>query len=176
MHQGEKKKKKRKHYALGSSQAAHFVSVTSLSTMQTLQGHVPGALLGALSPAAPQLKPPNEFIGAAGAEAGRGSSQEAHFVFAGSLSTIQTLHVHVPGAFVGALSPAADQLKPPVVGAAGFGGSDIAVGAVMVVPLWTFIPAASPLKPVDAGFAPKTNANVGSEDESATKAAPRSLT
>lgn len=145
--------------------------------MQTLQGHVPGALLGALSPAAPQLNPPNEFIGAAGAEAGRGSSQEAHFVFAGLLSTIQTLHVHVPGAFVGALSPAADQLKPPVVvGAAGFEGSDIAAGAVMVVPSWAFIPATSPLKPVDAGFAPKTNAKVGSEDESATKAAPRSLT
>lgn len=146
----------------------------------------------------------------AGAEAGRGPSQETHFIFAGSLSTIQSPHFHVPGAFVGALSPVADQLKPPV-GSAGFVGPGIAAGAVVVVPfvaadsgrgssqalhlvladlllieqrghfhessvfIGAFIPAASQLKPVDAGFAPKTNANVGSEDESATKAAPRSL-
>jgi hypothetical protein len=123
---------------------------------------------------------------------------------------MQTLHFHVPRAFVGAFRPEADQLKPPV-GAADFVDPDIAVGAVVAVPfvaadsgrgsshalhlvlaellliiqtghfhesaafIGAFIPAASQLKPVDAGFAPKTNANVGSEDESATKAAPRSL-
>lgn len=182
-------------------------------TMQTLQVHVPGALLGALSPAAPQLKPPDGFVAAAGAEAGRGSSQEAHFVFIAPLSTMQTLHVHVPGAFVGALSPAADQSKPPV-GPAGLRDSDIAAGTLEVVPfvaedsgrgsshathlvlaeslliiqtshfheplgafMRDFIPAASQLKPVEleAGFAPKANANVGSKDESAAKAALRSL-
>ena len=123
---------------------------------------------------------------------------------------MQTLHFHAPGAFVGALSPEADQLKPPV-GAAGFMDSDTAAGAVVVVAfvaadsgrgssqaphlvlaellsiiqtghfhesatfIGAFIPAASQLKPVEAGFAPKTNENVGSKDESATKAAPRSL-
>lgn len=182
--------------------------------MQALQLHVPGALVGGLSPAAPQLNPPDGSVGAAppvaGAEAGRGSSQETHFAFAGSLSTKQTWHFHVPGAFVGALSPAADQLKLPI-GANGFKDPDIAGGAVVVVPfvaadsgrgsshaphvvlaeslliiqtghfhesaafIGAFIPAASQLKPVDGGFAPKTNANVGSEDESATTAAPRSL-
>jgi hypothetical protein len=127
-----------------------------------------------------------------------------------SLFTMQTLHFHVPGAFVGASSPAADQLKLPV-GAAGFEDPDIPAGAVAVVPFLAadsgrgsshaphlvlaellliiqtghfhesvaftgaFIPAAPQLKPVDAGFVPKTNANVGSEDESATKAESRSL-
>jgi hypothetical protein len=209
MDRGEKKENI-PPYALGSSQATHFALVTSLSRLQTLQVHVPGALLGALSPAAPQLNPPDRFVGAVPPEAGRGSSQETHFVFAGSLSTIQTPHFHVPGAFVGALSPAADQLKPSV-GTAAFEDPDIAAGAVVVVPfvaadsgrgsshalhlvladllliiqtghfhesaafIGAFIPAASQLKPVDASFAPKTNANVGSEDESATKAALRSL-
>jgi len=180
--------------------------------MQTLHVHVPGALLGALSPAASQLKPPDEFVVAVGADAGRGSSQEAHFVFTASLSTMQTLHDHVPGAFVGALSPAAAQSKTPV-GAAGLSDSDIAAGTAVVLPFVAedsgrgsshathlvlaeslltiqtshfheplgafggFIPAASQLKPaeLEAGFAPRVNANVGSEDESATKAALRSL-
>jgi hypothetical protein len=39
----------------------------------------------------------------------------------------------------------------------------------------SFIPAASQLKPVEAGFAPKMNGKVGREDESATKATLRSL-
>jgi hypothetical protein len=214
MDRGERKKNI-SPYDLGSSQATHFVLVTSLFNMQTVQVHVPGGLLGALSPAAPQLNTPDGFVGAvppvAGAEAGRGSSQEAHFAFEGSLSTIQTSHFHVPGAFVGALTPAADQLKLPV-GAAGFENPDIAVGAVVLAVLFVaadsgrgsshalhlvladlllsiqtghfhesadfvgaFIPAASQLKPVDAGFAPMTNVNVGSENGSAAKAAPRSL-
>jgi len=128
MHQG---KEKPSPYALGSSQETHFVLVTSLSTMQTLQLHVPGALVGALSPAAVQLKPPDGFVGfgssapgavppRVGAESGRGS-QETHFILSGSLSTMQVLHPHVPGAFDGALSPAAAQLKPPM-------------GAAVVVP------------------------------------------
>jgi len=115
----------------GSSQEAHFVLVASLSTMQTLQAHVPGAFVSTLSPAAPQLNPPDGTTGGlgsadpaveAGAESGRGSSQEAHLVLVPSLSTMQTLHDHVPGAFVGTLSPATVQLKPPV-NAAGLGGS-----------------------------------------------------
>ena len=176
--------------------------------MQTLQAHVPGALVGALTPAAAQLKPPNVDFGSsgpaavAGAESGRGSSQEAHFVLAESLSTMQTLHVHVPGAFVGALTPAAAQLKPPM-GAVGLGGSDIvpldadsgrgsshethlALATSLlsmhrphvhepIAFIGGFIPAASQLKPVEAGFAPKMNANVGREDESATKATLRSF-
>lgn len=179
--------------------------------MQTLQVQVPGALLGAFIPAAPQLNPPDGFVGAVlpavGAEASRGSSQEAHFVFAESLSTIQTSHFQVPGAFVGALSPAADQSKPPV-GAAGFEDPTGAVGVVLFVAadsgrgsshalhlvlvellliiqtehfhesvafIGAFVPAASQLKPVDAGLAPKTKAKVGSKDESVTNATPRSL-
>jgi hypothetical protein len=151
---GWKKKKKTSPYALGSSQAAHFALVSSLSTMQTLHFHVPGALVGALSPAADQLKPP---VGAAGfedpdiaagavvvpfvaADSGRGSSHAPHLVLTELLLIIQTGHFHESAAFIGAFTPAAPQLKP-----------------------------------VDAGFAPKTNANVGSEDESATKAAARSL-
>jgi len=196
-----------------------------LSTIQTLQVHVPGAFIGIFSPAAAQLKPPDSIVVAGGssaaavstsgvsffgarAESGRGSSQETHFVLVASLSTIQTLHVHVPGAFVGALSPAAAQLKPPA-GAAGLGRSGIAAGAVaapfiaesargsshemhldlaaslstMQVPhvqepaalVGRFIPAPSQLKPTEAGFAPKVNANVGREDVSAVKAALRSL-
>jgi len=199
-----------------------------LSTIQTLQVHVPGAFIGIFSPAAAQLKPPDgiviaglgssaaavsagavSFFGArAGAESSRGSSQETHFVLMASLSTIQTLHVHVPGAFVGALSPAAAQLKPPA-GAAGLGSSGIVAGAVaapfiaesargsshemhldwaaslstMQVPhvqepaalAGRFIPAPSQLKPTEAGFAPKVNANVGREDGSAVKAVLRSL-
>jgi len=156
MHQGERKKKKTSPYALGSSQAAHFVLVTSLSSIQTLHFHVPGAFVGALIPAADQLKPP---LGAAGfenpdiaagasmvvgpfvaADSGRGSSHAPHLVLSELLLIIQTGHFHESAAFIGA-----------------------------------FIPAAPQLKPVDAGLAPKTNANVGSEDESATKAAPRSL-
>jgi hypothetical protein len=152
----KEEKKKTSPYALGSSQAAHFALVTSLSTMQTLHFHVPGAFVGALSPEADQLKPP---VGAAGfedpniaadavvvvvpfvaADSGRGSSHALHLVLAELLLIIQTGHFHESAAFIGA-----------------------------------FIPAASQLKPVDAGFAPKINANVGSEDESATKAAPRSL-
>jgi len=49
-----------------------------------------------------------------------GSSQDIHFVFVASLSTIQTLQVHAPGGFIGILSPAAAQLKPPE-GIAGLG-------------------------------------------------------
>jgi hypothetical protein len=150
------KKKKASPYALGSSQEAHFVIAGSLSTIQSLQFHVPGAFIGTLSPAADQLKPP---VGAAGfedpdiaagavavvvpfvaADSGRGSSHVLHLVLAELLLIIQTGHFHESAAFIGA-----------------------------------FIPAASQLKPVDAGFAPKSNANVGSEDESATKAASRSL-
>jgi hypothetical protein len=156
MHQGERKKeKKTSPYALGSSQAAHFALVRSLFTMQTLHFHVPGAFVGALSPAADQLKPP---VGAAGfedpdiaagavvavpfvaADSGRGSSHAPHLVLAELLLIIQTEHFHESAGFIGA-----------------------------------FIPAAPQLKPVEAGFASKTNANVGSEDESATKAAARSL-
>jgi hypothetical protein len=133
--------------------------------MHTLQVHVPGAFVGALAPAAAQLKP---TVGATGGslggsspavdvptEFGRGSSQEAHLDLAASLSTMQTLHVHVPGAFVGALSPAPAQLKPTVGAAGGLGGSDTASGP--------------------AGFAPRVNANVGSEDESEIQATSRSL-
>ena len=102
----------------------------SLSAIQTLQVHVPGAFVGTLSPAAAQLKPPE---GSASSEesAGRGPSQETHLALAASLSTMQTVHVHVPGAFVGALIPAAAQLKPSV-GAAGFGSSDTVAGTVVV--------------------------------------------
>jgi hypothetical protein len=150
------KKRKTSPYALGSSQAAHFVLVISLSTMQTLHFHVPGAFVGASSPAADQLKPP---VGAAGledpdiaagvvvvvvpfvaADSGRGSSHAPHLVLTELLLIIQTGHFHESVDFIGA-----------------------------------FIPAAPQLKPVEAGFAPNTNANIGSEDESATKAAPRSL-
>lgn len=151
-----KERKKTLPYALGSSQAAHFVLVISLFTMQTLHFHVPGAFVGALSPAADQLKLP---VGAAGfedpdipagavvvvvsfvaADSGRGSSHAPHLVLPELLLIIQTGHFHESAAFIGA-----------------------------------FIPAAPQSKPVDAGFVPKTNVNVGSEDESATKAAPRSL-
>lgn len=134
----ERKKKKALPYALGSSQAAHFVLVISLFTMQTLQAHVPGALLGALSPAASQLNPPDGFPGAVppAADSGRGSSHAAHLVWAELLLIIQTGHCHESAAF---------------------------------------IPRASQLKPEDTGFTPKTNANVGSEDESAAEAASRSL-
>lgn len=108
-------------------------------TMQTLQAHVPGALVGALTPAAAQLKPP---VGAAafGADSGRGSLHDTHLALEASLLTMQTPHDHEPTAFVGG-----------------------------------FIPAASQLKPVEAGFAPKVNANVGREYESVTKASLRSL-
>lgn len=216
----QKRKEKRHHpYALGSSQETHFVLVASLSTMQTLQLHVPGAFVGNLSPAAAQLNPPNGTTGGlgssdvdveeAGAVLGRGSSQEAHLVLVASLSTMQIRHVHVPGAFVGTLSPAAAQLKLPV-GAAGLGGSGTAIDTVDVpfevesgrgsshethlvleASLLTmhtpqvhepaaftggFVPAASQLKPTEAGLAPNVNVNVGREDDSAAKAAPRSLT
>lgn len=149
----KEKKNKTFPYALGSSQAAHFALVTSLSTLQTLHVHVPGALLGTLSPAADQLKPPVGVAGlegpdvAAGAaaafvalDAGRGSSHALHLVLAELLLIIQTGQFHESAAFKGA-----------------------------------FIPTASQLKPVDAGFAPMANAKVGSKDESATKAALRSL-
>jgi hypothetical protein len=188
--------------------------------MHSLQVHVPGAFVGTLSPAAAQLKPlegttggfrgSSPTVGAVlvVAESGRGSSQETHLVLAASLSTMQTLHVHVPGAFIGALSPAAAQLKP-AVGATGLGGSDTASGPVLfgikscrgsshethftlAESLGTkqpphihdpgaftgcFIPAASQLKLVGAGadLAPKVNANVGRDVESASEAAPRSL-
>jgi hypothetical protein len=215
----KRKEKRHRPYALGSSQETHFVLVASLSTMQTLQVHVPGAFVGNLSPAAAQLNPPNGAIGSlgssgvdvepeAGAVLGRGSSQEAHLVLVASLSTMQTRHVHVPGAFVGSLSPAAAQLKPPV-GAAGLGGSGTAkdtvdvpfemesgrgsshethlVLAASLLTMQTpqvhepaaftggFVPAASQLKPTEAGLAPNVNVNVGREDDSAAKAAPRSL-
>ena len=145
----------------------------------------------------------------AGAESGCGSPQETHFILSELLSSMQTLHDHVPGAFVGTFSPAAPQLKPPV-GTAGLEDSDIAAGPVVVpfvadsgrgsshdthlvlaASLLTeqrphvhepmafvggFIPAAFQLKPAEAGFAPKMNPNVGREDDSATKATPRSLT
>jgi len=149
---------------LGSSQEAHFVLAPSLSTMQTLQLHVPGAFVGTLRPAAAQLNPPDGTTGGLGlgscsgtaveagaAALGRGSSQEAHFVLVASLSTMQTLHDHVPGAFVGILSPAAAQLKLPV-GAAGLGGLG-----------------------TEAGFVPNVNVNVGREDDTAAKAVLRSL-
>jgi len=121
--------------------------------MQTLHDHVPGAFVGALIPAAAQLKPPVGTAGledsdiAAGtvevpfvADSGRGSSQDTHLALAASLLTIQTPHVQEPMAFVGG-----------------------------------FIPAASQLNPAEVGFAPKMNVNVGREYESATKATPRSL-
>ena len=235
MHQG--RKEKQSPYALGSSHETHFILVASLFNMQTLQVHVPGALVGALIPAAAQLKPPDVFVGfgssvppgagtesgrgssapvaghlkppdelfvdfgssvpgaaAEGAESTRGSSQAAHFVLAESLFSMQTLHVHVPGAFVGAFTPAAAQLKPPV-GAAAFvadsgRGSSHETHLVLAASLLTmqtphvheptasiggFIPAASQLKPVEADFAPNVKANVGSEYESATEATLRSL-
>ena len=223
MRQGKEKKKKPSTYILDSSQDTHFVWVASLFTMQTLQAHVPAAFVGGFIPAAAQLKPPEGIIvlgssvlaatvGAvsfgAGAESGRGSSQETHLILAVSLSTMQTVHLHVPGVFVGSFIPAAAQLKP-TVGAAGFGDSDTAEGRVvvpfvaesgrgsshethlaLVASLLTmqtphvhepvtltgvFIPAASQLKPEEAGFAPKVNAKVGREDKSAAKAALRSL-
>lgn len=46
---------------------------------------------------------------------------------------MQTLHAHVPGAFVGIFIPAAAQLKPLVVGAVGLKGSDTAAGATPFV-------------------------------------------
>lgn len=62
-----------------------------------------------------------------------GSSQEIHLVLVGSLSTMQTLQVHVPAAFVGTFTPAAAQLNPPD-GATGLGGSGIAAtGAELFV-------------------------------------------
>jgi hypothetical protein len=151
----KEEEKKTSPYALGSSQAAHFDLVASLSTMQTLHFHAPGVFVGALSPEADQLKPPvgaanfedpNIVVGAVvvvsfvAADSGRGSSHALHLVLAELLLIIQTGHFHESAAFIGA-----------------------------------FIPAASQLKPVDAGFAPKANANVGSKDESATKDASRSL-
>ena len=106
--------------------------MASLSTIQTLQVHVPAAFVGTFSPAAAQLKPPEDTAGSGAVELeGRGSSQETHLTMAASLSTMQTLHVHVPGAFVGALIPAAAQLKPPV-GTAGLGSSDEAAGTAVV--------------------------------------------
>ena len=185
--------------------------------MHTLQVHVPGVFVGALAPAAAQLKPTEGATGGSlggsspavdvPTEFGRGSSQEAHLDLVASLSTMQTLHVHVPGAFVGALRPAPAQLKPTVGAAGGLGGSDTASGPAvfdvdsgrgssqqthltLAASLSTiqaphfhdpaaftggFIDAASQLKPVDAGFAPRVNANVGSEDESEIKATSRSL-
>jgi len=110
--------------------------------MQTLQAHVPGALVGALSPAAPQLNTPDEFVGAVPADSGRGSSHAPHLVLAELLLIIQTGHFHESAAFIGAFIPEASQLKPEDTG---------------------------------TGFAPKANVNVGSEHESATKAASRSL-
>jgi len=95
--------------------------------MQTLHVHVPDTFVGALSPAAAQSKPPEDIVGLVGlppaasvgvvpfevgAESGRGSSQEVHLTLVASLSTMQTLHVHVPGAFVGIFNPAAAQSKP----------------------------------------------------------------
>jgi hypothetical protein len=186
--------------------------------MHTLQVHAPGAFVCGLSPAAAQSKPTegatgglggsNPAVGSVVLESGRGSSQETHLALAASLSTMQTLHDHVPGAFVGALSPAAAQSKP-AMGAADLGSSDTASGteffdvesgrgashathSTFAVSLGTmqtlhvhdpvafigcFIPAASQLKPVGAGadFAPNVNANIGREDKSATEAAPRSL-
>jgi len=207
------KKKETSPYALGPSQEAQLVLVASLSTIQTLQVHVSGAFVGNLSPAAAQLKPPEDIAGS-GAKVeeseGFASSQEMHLVLAESLSAMQTLHVHVPGVFVGALSPAAAQLKPPV-GAAGLGSSDTAAGTA-VVPIVAaesgrdsshethleleasllsiqvphtqepvafaggFSPAASQLKPTEAGFAPGANVNAGREEGPATEAALRSLT
>jgi len=206
------KKKETSPYALGSSQETQLVLVGSLSTIQTLQVHVPGVFVGNLSPAAAQLKPPEDIAGS-GAKVeeleGFGSSQETHLLFAESLSTMQALHVHVPGAFVGALSPAAAQLKPPV-GAASLGSSDTVAGTA-VVPIVAaesdrgsshethsdleasllsiqvrhtqepvafaggFSPAASQLKPTEAGFAPEANVNAGREEGPATEAALRSL-
>ena len=223
MRRVKRKKNTPSPYALGSLQETHFASLPSLSTIQTLQVHVPGAFVGNLSPAAAQLKPPDGITGlggsavavsvgavpfAAGPESGRGSSQDAHLVLAASFPTMQTLHVHVPGAFVGILSPAAAQLKPPV-GTAGLGSSGTAAGTV-VVPFVAesgrgssqethldllaslvsiqvshfqepvaftggLIPAASQLKPTEAGFAPTVNTNVGRDDRSTAEAAVRSL-
>jgi len=90
--------------------------------MHTLQVHVPGAFVGTFIPAAAQLNPP-DGLGGSGTPAGGvsrsglGSSQETHLTRAASLSTMQTLHDQVPGAFVGIFIPAAAQLKP-LVGAA----------------------------------------------------------
>jgi hypothetical protein len=209
---GRGKKKETSPYALGSSQDIQLVLVASLSTIQTLQVHVPGAFVGNLSPAAAQLKPPEDIAGSevkVEESEGFGSSQEMHLVLAESLSTMQTLHVHVPAAFVGALRPAATQLKPPV-GAASFGSSDTVAGTA-VVPIVAaesgrgsshethldleaslssiqvshtqepvacaggFSPAASQLKPTEAGFAPGANVNAGREEGPATEAALRSL-
>ena len=132
MRRGKKEEKETSPYALGPSQETHLVLAVSLSTIQTLQVHVPGAFVGTLSPAPAQLKPPEDSAGSE-ESAGRGPSQETHLVLAASLSTMQTVHVHVPGAFVGALIPAAAQLKPPV-DAAGFGGSSDTVAGTVVVP------------------------------------------
>lgn len=110
-------------YAFGSSQEIHLALAGSLSTMHTLQVHVPGAFVGTFIPAAAQLNPP-DCTAVAGAEllvsrSGFGSSQETHLTRAASLSTMQTLHNQVPGAFVGTFIPAAAQSKPLVGAAAG---------------------------------------------------------
>jgi len=117
---------------------------------------------------------------------------------------MQTLHAHVPGAFVGIFIPAAAQLKPPLVvvttgsdTAALFvvesgRGSSHAAHLTLAALLLTmqvlhvhepvtfagaFIPAASQLKaPGAADFAPtKMNENTGREDGPAAEAALRSL-
>jgi len=181
--------------------------------MQTLQVHVPGAFVGTFIPAAAQLNPPNGATGLGGSgtaaaavehlvsRSGFGSSQETHLTLEASLSTMQTLHDHVPGAFVGASIPAAAQLKP-LVGAASslFRGSDCAAPLVvesgrgsshathldLAASLLTiqvphvhepmafaggFIPAASQLK----AHGPKVNENMRREDGSAVAASLRSL-
>jgi hypothetical protein len=187
---GVKRKKKRPSpYAFGSSQDTHFVLVTSLSTIQTLQVHVPGAFVGSLSPEAAQLKPPDGITGlggsAAAVSAGAMPSQEAHSAVAASLR------------------PAAAQSEP------GLKSSGTAAGTVVVpffaefgrgssqethldslAPLVTIqvphvhepvaftgglTPAASQSKPTEAGFAPTANANVGRDDGSTAEAAVRSL-
>jgi len=175
-----------------------------LSAIQTLQVHVPGAFVGTLSPAAAQLKPPDS-AGSDEESEGRGSSQEMHLVLAASLFALQTLHVHVPGGFVGAFIPAASQSKPPppegkgtsaaavvvpfVVADSGRGSShemhldlEASLGTMQVphtqepaAVAGGFIPAASQLKPTGADFAPGVNVNAGREEGPATEAALRSL-
>jgi hypothetical protein len=171
--------------------------------MHTLQVHVPGAFVGTFIPAAAQSNPPD--CTAAGTEllvSGFGSSQEMHLTRAASLSTMQTLHDQVPGAFVGIFIPAAAQLKPLVGAAAVEGaaaafvvelgrGSSHATHLTLAASLLTmqvphvhepaafagiFIPAASQSKATGAAdLAPKVNENTKREDGSAATAALRSL-
>src|SRR6266850_151361 len=195
MRQGKKKKKAPLPYAFGSSQETHFVSVAPLSTIQTLQVHVPGAFVGNLSPAAAQLKPPDGITGLRGPAAAvsvgaipcRGPSQEAHSVIAASLSTLSPAAQFKPG--LKSSGTTAGTVVVPFVAESGRGSSQethldslaslvtIQVPHVQEPVAFTggLISAASQSKPTEAGFAPTVNANVGRDDGSTAEAAVRSL-